>query len=142
MFLLSISCVNAGFLGFGDDDSKDNDGTNITLLKNSTKGSIGSSSGHPLYGYYVNGVLTDLPEDTEGFTIRGLFYSGDNVIGHDDKDLSVVSYSSEQSNPSIIVLLQRYYPVNFDKVVLLVYNPEGDVILNETIPFDSNNITA
>lgn len=138
VFILSISCVNAGFLGFGDDDNK-NDGTNMTLIKNSTECYVGSSSGHALYDYSVKGVLTDLPEDDEGFTIRGLFYSGDKIIGHNDQDLDFVSYSSEKSDPSTIVSLQRYYPVNIDKVILLVFDSEGNVVLNNTIPFDSNN---
>ena len=139
VFILSISCVNAGFLGFGDEN---NDGTNITLIKNSTESYIGSSSGHSLYDYSLKGVLTGLPENGEGYTIRGLFYSGDKIIGHDDRDLSFVSYSSENSDPSIIVSLQRYYPVDIDKIVLLVFDSDGNVVLNNTIPIDSNNMTT
>lgn len=116
-----------------------NEGKNISLIKESTSGYAFYSSGKTVYQYDLRGVLKNIPEDSNGFTVRGTFYGDDGKsLGEDEMDLDYFEYSSENSNPESIVSLQKYEFVNVSEIQVTILNPDGDVVFDETFDYDMN----
>ena len=114
-----------------------NEGKNISLIKESTGGHAYYSSNKAVYDYKLEGVLKNIPKDSEGFTVRGTFYDDNGkVIKENDKDLDHFSHYTEKSDPTAIAEMYVYELVNVSKIKVTIMNPSGDVVFDETFDFD------
>lgn len=120
-----------------------NEGKNITLIKESTKGYAFYSSEKPVYDYSVSGVLKNIPKDSNGFTVRGTFYDeSGKEVGSDESDLDYFEYYTENSDPTQIVGIQTHEMVNIDKVKIEILNPEGEIVFEKTVKYNMDKFDA
>ena len=114
-----------------------NEGRNISLIKESTSGYAFYSDDKPVYQYDLTGVLKNIPEDQDGFTVRGTFYDDDHsVIKKDERDLDYFSYSTENSDPTTIASIQTNDFFNVSEIQITIMNPDGDVVFDEKFDYD------
>ena len=114
-----------------------NEGKNISLIKESTSGYAFYSSNKTVYNYDLNGVLKNIPMDSQGFTVHGTFYDENGkVIKETNKDLDDFTYSTEKSSPTTIVGIQTYEFVNVSKIKVTIMNPSGDIVFDESYDFN------
>lgn len=114
-----------------------NEGKNITLIKESTSGYAFYSSGKPVYNYAVSGVLKNIPQDSNGFTVRGTFYDeSGKEVGSDENDLDYFEYYTENSDPTEIVCLQTHDLVDVNKIKIEILNPDGEIVFEKTLKYD------
>ena len=140
ILLLCVSSANASLFDFGGNDN--NDGKNITLIKEITSCYIYNSSSGIIHDYKVEGVLKNIPGDANKYTIKGVFYDGNNVVGEDERSLDYFSPSSEKSRPNTIVSIYKNESLNISKVEISITNPSGEVVFTQSVPFnmyDENN---
>ena len=114
-----------------------NEGKNITLIKESTSGYAFYSSGKPVYNYAASGVFKNIPQDSNGFTVRGTFYDeSGKEVGSDESYLEYFEYSTENSDPTEIVCLQTHDMVDVNKIKIEILNPDGEIVFEKTLKYD------
>lgn len=120
-----------------------NDGSNIKLVKEDTAGYAFYSGGKEVYDYYIEGTLQNLPNN-DNFEVKMVAYDteGNQIRGvHDSpSSTSVLKYDADHGITGRVANIQSYEPLNISKVELLVYNPDGEVVFNQTLDFDMNNV--
>ena len=113
-----------------------NEGRNISLVKESTGGYAYISSGEEVYYYYVNGVFINIPRDSTGFTIRTTFLDEDGKrLGTRDGNLHYFEYSTEKSYIRTIGWMSKPSLVNVSEVEIVILNPRGENVFNQTLEF-------
>lgn len=122
------------------DDS--NDGYDISLIKQSTNGSSVNSGGKTVYQYNLNGILKNIPRNSDGFTVVGTFYDDGEIVDEDEVDLTDLVEFSEDSEVTSIVSIQMNEKVNITDVELSVLNPDGAVVYEESFDFDMSDFTS
>lgn len=116
-----------------------NEGKNISLIKESTRGYAFYSSNKTVYNYDLNGVLINIPKDPKGFTVHGKFYDENGgVVKESEMDLDYFTYYTENSDPTTIAGIQTYDFVNVSEIEVKIMNPYGEVVFDETFKFNMN----
>ena len=113
-----------------------NEGKDISLIKESTSGYAFYSSNKTVYQYDLKGVFKNIPADPDGFTVRGIFYDDGKVIKEDEMDLDYYSYYTENSEPTSLVSIQTHDFENVTDVQVIIMNPDGEVVFDETYDYD------
>lgn len=117
-----------------------NDDTNITLIKENTHGYVFVNNGSdPYYNYYVDGVLLNLPNNVEGYDIKTNFYDENNKMVHEDHgNIGGLAYYAKKSESHFIGYWQTQDPHNISHVEIIIVNPTGNIVYNQTVKFDMN----
>lgn len=114
-----------------------NEGRNITLVKESTSGYAYISGGEEVYYYSLSGVLLNIPKDPTGFTFQTTFLDEDGKrVGKWGEMLDLLTYSTEHSDPTPIGFMTKRSLVNVSNVEIVVFNPRGEKVFNQTVEFD------
>ena len=114
-----------------------NEGRNITLVKESTEGYAYYSSGEEVYSYSVSGVFINIPKDSTGFTVKTTFLDEDGKkVGTWDEDLDYFEYWTENSEPDTIGFMTKHSLVNVSDVEIVIFNPMGEKVFNQTLKFN------
>lgn len=115
----------------------DADVNKITLIKENIKGYAYMSDGVPHCSYYVEGVLKNLPDKIEGYSLVGTFYDENGkYIGEDDAMMRFVKEDSDKSEPDTIVVCYTNGVKNLSYVELEMTDPDGKVVFNQTLNYD------
>lgn len=119
-------------------DIGSNDDTNITLIKEETSGYVFVNNGSDqYYNFYVKGVLLNLPSKLEGYDLKTIFYGENGKNIHEDKGyIRSVASDSAKSEQSVIGSWQTQNPQNVSKVEIIIMNPKGETIFNQTVKYD------
>lgn len=121
-----------------------NDGSNIKLIKEETGGEafMSSSSGKPVYDYYIRGVLQNLPSD-DSYEVKIVAYdqSGGEIKGVNYFPCSIESLRDAASDSEVsgIGTIESSTPLNISKIDVIVLNPDGEEVFKQTVDFDMNN---
>lgn len=115
-----------------------NDDTNITLIKEHTHGYVFVNNGSdPYYNYYVDGVLLNLPSNVEGYDLKTNFYDENGKNVHESKgNLEILEQHSKKSDPYGMGSWQTQDPHNISNVEIIIVNPTGGIVYNQTLKFD------
>lgn len=134
--IIIMSGAVSAFDLFGNSDTDDN----ITLIKNETSGKayISSYDNQPRYNYYLDGDFKNLPSNLEGYELKSTFYGENNSFIHTyDPDLKdVIEYPSSYH----VAYFEAHKFYNITKIEVTIYNPDGEVVFNQTYDFDMNKI--
>ena len=131
-------------IGTNDDNVIDfnniNDDSNISLIKEETHGFVFVNNGSdPYYNFYVEGVLLNLPPNVKGYDLKTIFYGEDNqFLYEDDASITWLAKDFERSEQGNIGVWQTQNPQNVSHVEIIVLNPLGETVFNETLQFDMN----
>ncbi len=105
----------------------------LKLVKTGVSGHEGSSNGNPIYNYYIEGEFINMPFDKDGYDIKCDFYNTDGkMVGSDSQPLSYC----DSSSPTTIGYLQSNSLIEMDHVEIRVYDPQGEVVLQQTIDYN------
>lgn len=115
-----------------------NDDTNIKLIKAETSGYVFVNNGSdPYYNYYLDGVLLNLPSNIEGYDLKTIFYGENNEFLHeDDGYLEWMVDSFAKSEQDLLGSWQTQDPKNVSKIEVIIIDPQGETIFNETVKYD------
>lgn len=113
-----------------------NDDTNITLNNVETFGHTFVSSDNQEYYYYnLKGVFKNLPSNLHDYTLKSTFYGTDGEYLH---QTTAYNLGSIAENPSMYNIANwestKYY--NVSKIELIITNPDGNIVFNETYDFN------
>lgn len=110
---------------------------NITLIKENTFGYGSVYEGNTTYYYYLKGVLKNLPNNIEGYDIKGTFHDKKGEYIYEDiGDMDWIQEDSEKSEPTVLACMSSPELVNVSNIELVIYDPDGEIAFNETIDFD------
>lgn len=120
------------------DNNNATDDTNIKLIKAETSGYVFVNNGSdPYYNYYLDGVLLNLPSDIEGYDLKTIFYGENNEFLHeDDGYLEWMVDSFAKSEQDLLGSWQTQDPKNVSKIEVIIIDPMGEIIFNETVKYD------
>lgn len=123
------------------DSTNDNATTSdadIKLIKAETSGHVFVNNGSdPYYNYYLDGVLLNLPSDIEGYDLKTIFYGENNEFLHeDDGYLEWMVDSFAKSEQDLLGSWQTQDPKNVSKIEVIIIDPMGEIIFNETVKYD------
>lgn len=143
VILSSISAVSAGWFdglfGWGDNENK-----NITLIKEYTYGEhFIRANGDDYTTYELYGVLKDLPDDVTGYTLRVAIYDENEKLVKEDEGFAsmyTISDYSERSEPAWLGYIELNDFINISFYELKLYNPDGEIVLEENVTFTMGNI--
>ena len=138
LFIILVLVVSnqVGHLNHSTSDNDSND-NNITLIKENVKGQAYLSDGKPICYYHVDGVLKNLPDNIEGYDLKGTFYDENNkYIGENNAMMRFVKEDSDKSELSTLVTCYTHGVKNLSYVELEMTDPNGNVILNKTLNYD------
>lgn len=123
---------------FDNDNSDDNSDDNITLIKNETSGYASVTEGEdPNYYYYVDGVLKNLPNNLQGYDLKTIFYAENGTFLHEDEgNIRYIAVDSAKSEQSTIGYWCTQDPVNISYVEIIIINPDGEIVFNQTMNYD------
>lgn len=143
VILASVNVVSAGFFDFlFGEDSNDSD-KNITLIKEYTYGEHFIQDKGDYTTYELYGVLKGLPNDVTGYTLRVAIYDENKKLIREDEGFSSmyqVSDYSKRSEPAWLGYIEVNDFLNVSLYELKVYNPDGEIVLNENVTFKMENI--
>ena len=136
-YLSSPATIENNALDFTNTASDD---TNITLIKQETKGYVFINNGSdPYYNYWVGGVLLNLPSNLKGYDLKTIYYGENNEYLHENNgNIKWVAENSAKSDPNTIGYWQTQDPHNISKVEVIIINPLGEIVFNETVKYDMN----
>lgn len=137
-----IVCLVVGGIVLMNSNNSGQDDVNIKLIKTSTSGYTVTSSNKTVYCYNVEGVVRNLPNKGEGYTLKGSFYDKNgNLIREVDSYLGLDYYFDEfeKSEPQLLLQLTTNSLVNVSHVEVVIYNPDGEIIHNESVQFKMEN---
>ena len=114
----------------------------ITLIKENIKGSVyKNSEGKIETYYYVDGAFKNLPKKIDGYNLILYFYDDEGkYIGEDDAYMPYVKEYSDKSEPYLLGATSANGVRNLSYVQLEMTDPNGDIVLNETINYDINKL--
>lgn len=120
-----------------------NNGENIKLIKEKTSvDAFYDTDGIPRYTYIIEGILQNIPNN-DGFTVETIPYGPDGKeikgVNTDAMSSSILKMSADNGEPVIINCFSTSEFVNISEVDIVVTNPDGEVVFNQTIPFDMEN---
>lgn len=118
--------------------NNDDSAKNITLIKEDTSGYVFVNNGSdPYYNFYVKGVLLNLPSNIDGYDLKTIYYGEDGKNIHEYKgNIQRVASDSSKSEQSILGAWQTQDPQNVSKVEIIIINPTGETIFNQTLKYD------
>ncbi len=135
IILVLVVSNQVGHLNHNDNDS--NNGNNITLIKENVKGQAYLSEGKPVCYYHVDGVLKNLPNNIEGYDLKGTFYDENGkYIGENNAYMKFVKEDSDRSELSTLVSCYTNGVKNLSYVELEMTGPNGNIIFNKTLNYD------
>lgn len=105
----------------------------LKLVKTSVSGNEGTSNGNSIYNYFIEGEFINMPFNKEGYDVKCDFYDTDGkLVGSDSKPLSYC----DSSSPTTIGYLQTNSLIEMDHVEVIVYDTQGEVVLQQTIDYN------
>ena len=137
--ILIIGLIAFSFNGHVDTGSADS--KNINLIKEKLYGYAYKSDGKEYYSYYLEGVIKNLPNNINDYDLRGTFYDEDGRYIYEDQGyLEYIKESSDKSTPTILASCYTEDLRNLGYVQLELKDPNGDIVLNETIYYDMDKM--
>ena len=141
ILITSMSCVSAGLFDglFGEDDSN----KNITLLNESTHGWARFYDDGDIYTvYYLEGVLKDLPNNIDDYTIKLAIFDekGDLIKEDDGNSIYFISKRSEKLDPVEIGAVHIDDYKNISIIELKVFDADGIIVYDKNITFTMQNM--
>lgn len=140
--IVVVCLVIGGVIMMSNSNNSGQNGTDINLIKISTSGYTTTSSNKTQYCYRVEGVVKNLPNKGEGYSLKGAFYDQNgNLIREEDSFLGLdyCFNSFEKSEPEPLLIMSTNSLVNVSRVEIVIYGPDGDIVYNESVPFKMEN---
>jgi len=116
---------------------------NITLIKEDNYGNVYrfNESEPYKYNYYVEGVLLNLPDNINGYDLKTIFYDDNGkFLYQDDGSFKWIAEDFKKSEQRTIGSWSADNPQNISYVEIIVVNPLGEIIFNETVSFDMDKV--
>lgn len=81
--------------------------------------------------------MLNLPSDIEGYDLKTIFYGENNEFLHeDDGYLEWMVDSFAKSEQDLLGSWQTQDPKNVSKIEVIIIDPMGEIIFNETVKYD------
>lgn len=145
LVILTMSCVSAGWFGWGD-DSADDVPENITLIKEFTEGlrGIHEDDGSVNTHYTIKGVFKGLPNNVEGYDLIISLYDKNGKLMKKDEGHSMdsIAKSSKKSEISTLGIISTYDKKIIDAkyIELTIYDDNGEIVFDKNITFTIENL--
>ena len=140
--IVVVCLVIGGVMMMSNSNNSGQNDADIKLIKISTSGYTTTSSNKTAYCYKVEGVVRNLPNGGEGYTLKGAFYDADgNLIREVDSFSGLDFYFKdfEKSEPVTLLIMSTDSLVNVSRVEIVIYGPDGDIVYNESVSFKMEN---
>lgn len=136
IIILVFIVILAVFMFTGGNGSEESQ--NITLIKENAYGFTFVNDGVPFYNYRLDGVITNLPDDFEGYDLIAGYYDKDGNLLEEYRDdyMKYIFSSSKKSQTDNIASIQTNEFLNVSYIQLEILNPNGTSIFNDTVEFD------
>lgn len=136
IIILVFIVILAAFMFTGGNGSEESQ--NITLIKENAYGFTFVNDGVPFYNYRLDGVITNLPDDFEGYDLIAGYYDKDGNLLEEYRDdyMKYIFSSSKKSQTDNIASIQTNEFLNVSYIQLEILNPNGTSIFNDTVEFD------
>lgn len=136
IIILVFIVILAAFMFTGGNGSEESQ--NITLIKENAYGFTFVNDGVPFYNYRIDGVITNLPDDFEGYDLIAGYYDKDGNLLEEYRDdyMKYIFSSSKKSQTDNIASIQTNEFLNVSYIQLEILNPNGTSIFNDTVEFD------
>lgn len=132
--IIAIIIIAAFAFSGGNNDEQQN----ITLIKVNAYGFTFVNDGVPFYNYQLEGVLTNLKGDYQGYDLNARFYDANDSLlkEYHNNYMKYIFANSENSQTNTIVSLQTNEFYNVSYIQLEILDPNGTTVFNDTVDFD------
>lgn len=114
-----------------------NDGSNIKLVGATVQIDEVEAGDGIEYNYGVTGNFKNLPNNLDGFELYTYYYNQDGKIAYTDN----YGFLSHEGY-GYISGMGLDYLIDLDHVDVVIYNPDGDIVFNQTIPYDMSTFNG